>query len=58
MHHGEGSGHQTPTYEFRSQAGIVIAQESGGFVSGGPHVNHDGDATEEILHGRKYIVVR
>ncbi|KIO33491.1 hypothetical protein M407DRAFT_241070 [Tulasnella calospora MUT 4182] len=39
-------------------AGIVIAQESGGFASGGPHVNHDGDVTEEILHGRKYIVVR
>ncbi|KAG8898042.1 hypothetical protein FRC01_011052, partial [Tulasnella sp. 417] len=39
-------------------AGIVVAQESGGFASGGPHVNHDGDVTEEILHGRKYIVVR
>ncbi|KAG8947046.1 hypothetical protein FRC04_011226 [Tulasnella sp. 424] len=39
-------------------AGIVLAQESGGFVSGGAHVNHDGDVTEEILHGRKYIVVR
>ncbi|KAG8976557.1 hypothetical protein FRC05_003396 [Tulasnella sp. 425] len=39
-------------------AGIVLAQESGGFVSGGAHVNHDGDVTEEILYGRKYIVVR
>ncbi|KAG8935745.1 hypothetical protein FRC02_006554 [Tulasnella sp. 418] len=41
------------------QAGIVIAQEAGAFVSGSSETSpHDGDVTEEILTGRKYIVVR
>jgi len=39
-------------------AGVVIAQEAGGFVSGAREVAHDGDFTEELLLGRKYIVVR
>ena len=46
-------------------AGIIIAQEAGGLVTG-PHAvynatkNSDsfGDVTEDILMGRKYIVVR
>jgi len=39
-------------------AGVVIAQEAGGFVSGGSQSAHDGQVTEEVLYGRKYIVVR
>ncbi|KAG8905634.1 hypothetical protein FRB99_008537 [Tulasnella sp. 403] len=39
-------------------AGIVIAQEAGGFVSGGSHVGHDGQVSPDVLQGRKYIVVR
>jgi len=40
------------------QAGIVIAQEAGGFVSGSASSTHDGEVSEVILTGRKYIVVR
>jgi len=39
-------------------AGIVIAQEAGGFVSGSAASPHDGAVGEAILTGRKYIVVR
>ncbi|KAI0066701.1 inositol monophosphatase [Artomyces pyxidatus] len=39
-------------------AGIVIAQEAGGFVTGGKDAPHDGDVTEGILTGRKYLVIR
>ncbi|KZS93045.1 inositol monophosphatase [Sistotremastrum niveocremeum HHB9708] len=39
-------------------AGVVIAQEAGGFVSGASSAPHDGDVDENILTGRKYIVVR
>ncbi|KAG6893111.1 hypothetical protein C0993_001974, partial [Termitomyces sp. T159_Od127] len=45
-------------------AGIVIAQEAGGLVTGSHEAfvstasNSFGDVTEEILTGRKYIVVR
>ncbi|KAK7464430.1 hypothetical protein VKT23_006597 [Stygiomarasmius scandens] len=46
-------------------AGIVIAQEAGGLVTGSHQVHartkdseEFGDVTEEILTGRKYIVVR
>ncbi|ETW79754.1 hypothetical protein HETIRDRAFT_63751 [Heterobasidion irregulare TC 32-1] len=39
-------------------AGIVIAQEAGGFVTGSKDSPHDGDVTEAILTGRKYLVVR
>ncbi|THH10526.1 hypothetical protein EW146_g8345 [Bondarzewia mesenterica] len=42
----------------RSGAGIVIAQEAGGFVTGGKDSLHDGDVTEAILTGRKYLVIR
>ena len=43
---------------FLEQAGIVIAQEAGGFVTGSKDSLHDGDVTEAILTGRKYLVVR
>jgi len=39
-------------------AGIVIAQEAGGFVSGSASSPHDGVVEGSILTGRKYIVVR
>ncbi|KAG9000329.1 hypothetical protein FRB94_011959 [Tulasnella sp. JGI-2019a] len=39
-------------------AGVVIAQEAGGFVSGGREAAHDGECSEKVLLGRKYIVVR
>jgi myo-inositol-1(or 4)-monophosphatase len=46
-------------------AGIVIAQEAGGLVTGSHAVHSStkgsdsfGDVTEEILTGRKYLVVR
>ncbi|KAI0040665.1 inositol monophosphatase [Auriscalpium vulgare] len=39
-------------------AGIVIAQEAGGFVTGSKDAPHDGNVTEAILTGRKYLVVR
>ncbi|KAF8299260.1 myo inositol monophosphatase [Clavulina sp. PMI_390] len=39
-------------------AGVVLAQEAGGFVSGSHNSPHDGIVTEELLLGRKYIVVR
>ncbi|VDC04207.1 unnamed protein product [Peniophora sp. CBMAI 1063] len=39
-------------------AGVVIAQEAGGFVTGSADSPHDGDVTENILMGRKYLVVR
>jgi hypothetical protein len=41
-----------------SQAGIVIAQEAGGFVTGSKDAPHDGLATEAILTGRRYLVIR
>ena len=39
-------------------AGAIIAQEAGGFVAGGHGAPLDNDVNEEILWGRKYIVVR
>jgi myo-inositol-1(or 4)-monophosphatase len=39
-------------------AGIVIAQEAGGFVTGSKDVPHDGVVTEAILTGRRYLVIR
>jgi len=43
-------------------AGIVIAEEAGGIVTGSKAASADGenfgDVTESILTGRKYIVVR
>lgn len=43
-------------------AGIVIAEEAGGVVTGSKAASADGenfgDVTESILTGRKYIVVR
>jgi hypothetical protein len=46
-------------------AGIVIAEEAGGLVTGSHDVfaatsssNKFGDVTEDILTGRKYVVVR
>ncbi|KAG8722410.1 hypothetical protein FRC09_006305 [Ceratobasidium sp. 395] len=39
-------------------AGVVIAQEAGGFVSGSPKVPLTGVVDEQILTGRKYIVIR
>ncbi|KAI9459665.1 inositol monophosphatase [Lactarius psammicola] len=39
-------------------AGIVIAQEAGGFVTGSKAVPHDGVVTEAILTGRRYLVIR
>jgi len=40
------------------QAGTVIAQEAGAFISGAPDAPHDGVVDEKILTGRKYIIVR
>jgi myo-inositol-1(or 4)-monophosphatase len=40
------------------QAGIVIAQEAGGFVTGSKNAPHDGIVTEAILTGRRYLVIR
>ena len=40
------------------QAGIVIAQEAGGFVTGSKDTPHDGVITEAILTGRRYLVIR
>jgi myo-inositol-1(or 4)-monophosphatase len=40
------------------QAGIVIAQEAGGFVTGSKDCSHDGEVDEDILTGRKYLVIR
>jgi myo-inositol-1(or 4)-monophosphatase len=40
------------------QAGIVIAQEAGGFVTGSKNAPHDGLVTEAILTGRRYLVIR
>ncbi|KAG9127319.1 hypothetical protein FRC07_014852 [Ceratobasidium sp. 392] len=39
-------------------AGVVIAQEAGGFVSGSSEVPLTGVVDERILTGRKYIVIR
>ncbi|KDQ51105.1 hypothetical protein JAAARDRAFT_41378 [Jaapia argillacea MUCL 33604] len=39
-------------------AGTVIAQEAGGLVTGSSKCSHNGDVTEEILTGRKYVVIR
>ncbi|KAI0031030.1 inositol monophosphatase [Vararia minispora EC-137] len=39
-------------------AGVIIAQEAGGFVTGSKDCPHDGNITEEILTGRKYLVIR
>jgi myo-inositol-1(or 4)-monophosphatase len=46
-------------------AGIVIAQEAGGLVTGSHEVFESsklsesfGEVTEEILTGRKYVVIR
>ncbi|KAG9079449.1 hypothetical protein FRC06_007715 [Ceratobasidium sp. 370] len=39
-------------------AGVVIAQEAGGFVSGSSKVPLMGVVDEQILTGRKYIVIR
>jgi len=43
-------------------AGIVIAEEAGGVVTGSKAASADeenfGDVTESVLTGRKYIVVR
>lgn len=41
-----------------AQAGIVIAQEAGGFVTGSKDAPHDGVVTEAILTGRRYLVIR
>ncbi|GJF00204.1 inositol monophosphatase [Phanerochaete sordida] len=39
-------------------AGAIIAQEAGGLVAGGHSTPLDNDVNEEILTGRKYIVIR
>ncbi|KAG8721042.1 hypothetical protein FRC08_016162 [Ceratobasidium sp. 394] len=39
-------------------AGVVIAQEAGGFVSGSSKAPLTGVVDEQILTGRKYIVIR
>ena len=39
-------------------AGSIIAQEAGGMVAGGHSAALDNDVNEEILTGRKYIVIR
>jgi len=39
-------------------AGIVILQEAGGFVTGSKDSPHDGNVTEEVLLGRKYLFIR
>ena len=40
------------------QAGIVIGQEAGCYVTGGHDSPRDGNVTPEILLGRKYFIVR
>ncbi|KAH9972687.1 inositol monophosphatase [Russula compacta] len=39
-------------------AGIVIAQEAGGFVTGSKDSPHDGIVTEAVLAGRRYLIIR
>ena len=39
-------------------AGAIIAQEAGGFVAGGHGAPLDNDVNEDVLWGRKHIVVR
>ena len=41
-----------------TKAGVVIAQEAGGFVSGSSETPLTGIVDEKILTGRKYIVIR
>lgn len=41
-----------------AQAGIVIGQEAGCYITGGHDSARDGDVTPEILFGRKYLIVR
>ena len=36
----------------------MIAQEAGGFVTGSKDAPHDGVVTEEILTGRRHLVIR
>ena len=36
----------------------MIAQEAGGFVTGSKDAPHDGVVTEDILTGRRYLVIR
>src|SRR5258708_2277554 len=45
-------------YTVAPQAGIVIAQEAGGFVTGSKDAPHDGVVTQAILTGRRYLVIR
>jgi myo-inositol-1(or 4)-monophosphatase len=40
------------------KAGIVIAQEAGGFATGSKDTPHDGVVTESILTGRRYLIIR
>lgn len=39
-------------------AGSIIAQEAGGFVAGSHSAPLDNEVTEEVLTGRKYVVIR
>lgn len=39
-------------------AGAIIAQEAGGFVAGSHTAPLDNNVTEDVLVGRKYIVIR
>ena len=39
-------------------AGAIIAQEAGGFVAGSHSAPLDNDVNEDVLWGRKHIVVR
>ena len=36
----------------------MIAQEAGGFVTGSRDAPYDGVATEAILTGRRYLIIR
>ena len=39
-------------------AGSIIAQEAGGFVAGSHNSPLDNDVNQDVLEGRKYIVIR
>lgn len=61
---GTGNNREVGCWPWDVCAGIVIAQEAGGIVTGSREVfekqslEEFGDVTEDILVGRKYIVVR
>ena len=50
--------HEAHSEVWGDKAGIVIAQEAGGFATGSKDTPHDGVVTESILTGRRYLIIR